>query len=218
MAWLAKLWWRLVRFGFRLLYNQFAFTYDWVSYIVSLGEWRSWVQASIKHLAIPHDGLVLELAHGTGNLQLDLNAAGYQTVGYDLSPYMSHIAKRKLIRAGFSPHLVRGRAQNLPFSNAAFSAVISTFPTDFILASETLHEVHRVLRLDGQFIIVPNGVLTGGGATRAGLEWLYRITGQREGSSFDISGYFAAHGFDAKLINEPCNRSIAQVILARKKD
>lgn len=215
--WLAKLWWRLVRFGFRLLYNEFAFTYDWVSYIVSLGEWRSWVQASIKHLTIPHEGLVLELAHGTGNLQLDLKTAGYQTVGYDISPYMGRIAKRKLIRAGFSPHLVRGRAQNLPFSNETFSAVISTFPTDFILATETLHEVHRVLRLDGQFIIVPNGVLTGGGATRAGLEWLYRITGQREGNSFDISGYFAAHGFDAKLINESCKRSIAQVILARKK-
>ncbi|MBZ0279701.1 MAG: methyltransferase domain-containing protein [Anaerolineae bacterium] len=218
MAQLAKLWWRLVRFGFHLLYNELAFTYDWVSYIVSLGEWRSWVRASLKYLTAPSDGLILELAHGTGNLQLDLNAVGYHTIGYDLSPNMGSIAQRKLIRAGFTPRLVRGRAQQLPFQNATFNAVISTFPTEFILAPETLREVHRVLRSAGQFIIVPNGVLTGRGATQMGLEWLYRITGQREGSGFDIVGYFAIHGFDAQFINEPCTHSIAQVILARKQD
>jgi hypothetical protein len=45
-----SLWWRLVRFGFRLLYNEFAFSYDLVSKVVSLGAWRCWQQSALKHL------------------------------------------------------------------------------------------------------------------------------------------------------------------------
>jgi ubiquinone/menaquinone biosynthesis C-methylase UbiE len=77
------LWRRLLRFGFRLLYNELAFTYDMVSAVVSLGAWRCWTRAALRQLA--SDGLILELAHGTGNLQLDLAAAGRRSVGFDLS-------------------------------------------------------------------------------------------------------------------------------------
>jgi hypothetical protein len=50
MKQLTGLWWRLVRFGFRLLYNEMAFTYDAVSAVVSLGEWRSWQRAALNFL------------------------------------------------------------------------------------------------------------------------------------------------------------------------
>ncbi|NJO77779.1 MAG: methyltransferase domain-containing protein [Cyanobacteria bacterium RM1_2_2] len=151
----------MVRFGFRLLYNELAFTYDTVSSVVSLGEWRCWQRSTIGYL--PQQGLILELAHGTGNLQLDLHAAGFKPVGYDLSPYMGRIAQRKLRKAGYPVRLARGKAQQLPYGREAFSGVVSTFPTDFILAPETLHEIHRVLQADGVLVIVPNGVLNGGG-------------------------------------------------------
>lgn len=218
MASLSRWWWNLVRFGFRLLYNELAFTYDWVSYVVSLGEWRKWIDSSLNYLKVSPGSWILELAHGTGNLQLDLAAAGYQSIGYDLSPYMGRIAQRKLRKANRTARLVRGQAQHLPFPSGAFSAVISTFPTDFIFAAQTLNEVYRVLQPGGQFIIVPNGVLTTGGAARAGLEWLYRITGQREGDSeFSPQNFFAAYGFEAEFISHPLPRSVAHLILARKK-
>ena len=63
---------------------------------------------------------VLELAHGTGNLQLDLHAAGYTSIGYDLSPYMGRIARRKMRDNGITPHLARGMAQALPFDSLYF--------------------------------------------------------------------------------------------------
>ncbi len=215
---MAKLWWRLVRFGFRLFYNEMAFTYDMVSSIVSLGAWRCWQRAALKHLIVQKDSGILELAHGTGNLQLDLHAEGYtNVVGYDLSPFMGRIASGKMRGNGLSPKLVRGMAQELPFASGSFSAVISTFPTNFIVAPETLHEVYRVLQPGGQFIIVPNGILTGGGVTEAGLEWLYRITGQRESGSLSLSEFFAEYGFEATSIQENCPHSIAQVIVGRKK-
>ncbi len=214
-----QLWWKLVRFGFRLLYNELAFTYDWVSWFVSLGSWRCWQRSALKYLAPPDAGRVLELAHGTGNLQLDLRGAGYKSIGLDLSPMMGRIAFRKLLRHSEKSHLVRAQAQQLPFADSSFSAVISTFPTDFILAPETLREVHRVLVADGQFLIVPNGSLTGGDALAGLIEWLYKITGQREGKgqAWDVASFFAEYNFDAQIVTEPCPRSEAQVTVARKR-
>jgi ubiquinone/menaquinone biosynthesis C-methylase UbiE len=215
-----RLWWRLIRFGFRLLYNELAFTYDFVSKVVSLGAWRCWQRSAIKHLKIQPGALILELAHGTGDLQLDLHAAGYRPVGYDLSPYMGRIAQSKLRRHHLTAKLGRGLAQQLPFAMGAFSAVVSTFPTDFILAPETLREVNRVLQPGGTFIIVPNGAFTGGGAAKVFLEWLYRVTGQQEAEKYtrwDAAVFFNNYGFEAKMVQEPCPRSIAQVIVAHKR-
>jgi ubiquinone/menaquinone biosynthesis C-methylase UbiE len=213
----ANLWWRLVRFGFRLLYNEMAFTYDLVSNVVSLGAWRCWQRASLKHLQVEPNALILELAHGTGHLQVDLIGAGHRTIGYDLSPNMGWIAKARLIAHGYTQKLVCGKAQQLPFPGDTFAAVVSTFPTDFIVQSETLHEVYRVLQPAGQFIIVPNGVLTNGGVSGAGIEWLYRITGQRGETSLNLQEFFASYGFDANMVLEECPRSLAQVIVARKR-
>ena len=67
-----RAWWALVTFGFRLLYNEMAFTYDWVSWIVSLGQWRAWQRSALEHITAPPGTRVLELAHGTGNMQIDL--------------------------------------------------------------------------------------------------------------------------------------------------
>ncbi len=211
-----NLWWRLVRFGFRLLYNEMAFTYDTVSWIVSLGAWRCWQRTSLKHLDVEAGGLVLELAHGTGNLLLDLHTSGCRTVGYDLSAYMGRIARKKLKKHGAPVNLVRGRAQQLPFAALTFSAVVCTFPTDFIITPETLREVHRVIQADGSFVVVAAGILRRGGVAGSFLEWLYRITGQREHSGFDAVTYLADYGFDAEVFQEDCPRSVAHVIVARK--
>lgn len=217
MEQIAKVWWKLIRFGFRLLYNEMAFTYDAVSTVVSLGAWRCWQRAALTYLEAKGDDTILELAHGTGNLQLDLLKAGYQTIGYDLSPYMGRIAQTKLQQQGAIFRLVRGKAQQLPFPSKTFQAVISTFPTDFIFAPETLCEINRILCDGGQLIIVPNSVLTGGGVIESGMEWLYRITGQRGGHETSIAPFFEPYGFDAMLHEKRCPRSIAQVIVARKK-
>jgi ubiquinone/menaquinone biosynthesis C-methylase UbiE len=214
---LIRLWWSLIRFGFRLLYNELAFTYDWVSSVVSLGAWRCWQRTAIKHLTAGPDALLLELAHGTGNLQIDLHSLGYRVVGCDLSASMGRIAQRKLLQLGLPAHLMRGRAQQLPFADNQFTAVISTFPTNFILEPDTLREVWRVLEPGGQFLIVPNGVFTAGGVAEAGLEWLYRATGQRDSGGLDVVGFFEQYGFSVEVVREVCPRSAATVVKARKK-
>jgi ubiquinone/menaquinone biosynthesis C-methylase UbiE len=210
------LWYRLVTFGFRLLYHEMAWTYDLVSRVVSFGQWRCWTQQALAHLNAPPGALVLELAHGTGNLQLDLHQSGYRVIGLDFSPQMGGIAQHKLKRAGLSARLVRGRAQALPFADASVDAIVCTFPTPFILEAATLRETARVLRPGARLVIVPNAVLTGADVGTAALEWLYRVTGQRGGGGLAVASYFAQYGFATQVVTSDCQRSRVTVMVAEK--
>src|SRR3954453_16307386 len=124
---------RFLRFAFGLLYNQLAWTYDLVSWVVSAGQWRAWQRSALPFLP---GRPVLEVAHGTGNLLLDLASLGLEPIGLDLSPAMSRLASAKLKRRlGSAPlpvPLLRGSVQALPFAGSSLSSVVSTFPTDFI--------------------------------------------------------------------------------------
>lgn len=216
MNWAARQWWRLVRFGFRLLYNEFAFTYDAVSTVVSLGQWRCWQRRALDHLPESSAGPVLEIAHGTGNLHFDLKTAGYSVYGYDLSAQMGRITRHKMLRNGYDANLARGYAQQLPFASNHFAAVVSTFPTDFIVAPATLREVYRVLQPDGVLVVVLNGELTGQGILARFIEWLYSITGQREGDETNVGQFFEGYGFDVTPVTAECPSSRVQLVVLRK--
>ncbi len=213
---LTKAWWALVRFGFRLLYHELAWTYDAISGIVSLGDWRRWQRAALRFLQVSPGTCVLELAHGTGNLQIDLRTAGLTSVGLDLSAQMGRIARARLMRHRITPALVRCKAQALPFSDGTFQAVVSTFPTEFIVDPLTVSEVSRVLAPGGRLVIVANGVLTGGGWLRRALEWAYRITGQRGPWPGDSLAVFSRAGFALTRAEVVYPHSVASVFIATK--
>ncbi len=166
-----RIWKELIRFSFRLLYFELAWTYDPVSWIVSRGRWREWQRAALPFVA---HGDVLELGHGPGHMLAALAAAGSRAVGLDISPYMSRLAKSRS-----SAPLVRAEVQALPFAPACFDTVLSTFPTEYIVNPNTLASVHRVLKPDGRLVIVPEGHLTGHGVINRLIDWLFRVTGQR---------------------------------------
>lgn len=222
---LITLWATLIRFGFRMLYHEFAFTYDLVSRIVSFGAWRCWGRTALKHLNAQPGDRILEIAYGTGNLQLDLHEAGYRVVGLDFSPQMARIASGKLRRANIHPTLTRGRAQSLPFPDATFTDIISTFPAEFIFDPLTLREVRRVMKPDGRLIIVPNATFTTSDARTRALNGLYWITGQRSRDRDPVpevalnrraEAHFAAHGLRLTTMYEDCPRSIVTVMIAEK--
>lgn len=207
-------WWKLVRLGFRLLYNELAWTYDVVSWLVSFGQWQAWQASTLQH--IPSNSVVLELAHGTGSLQQEFLTKGINTVGIDISPYMSRIATNKLKRGKFSPRLVQASAFALPFQAHKFHALISTFPTNFIIQTQTLREAYRVLDESGKLIIVVGSRITGKGLLARFIEWLYHITGQRENWGGQVSTLFAQHGFSASVVIDDLPQSEVMLIIATK--
>ncbi len=171
------IWKQFLRFGFRLLYNELAWTYDTVSWFVSLGEWRAWQQAA---LPLVKGSRVLEIGHGPGHMLLALDAAGYRVTGLDLSPYMGRQAARRFKKAGVSIPLIRGDAASLPLADAVFDTVLATFPTEYIANPAVLAEVHRVLGENGRFLIIPAAGFTNPRCLYRFIEWLYAITGQRK--------------------------------------
>jgi ubiquinone/menaquinone biosynthesis C-methylase UbiE len=214
-----RLWWAFVRLFFRLLYNQFAWTYDWVAWIVSLGQWKAWGRTALLHL----DGeRVLELAHGPGHLLVSLADAGLAPIGLDLSPHMSRLARRRLARVGLSVPLVRARAQALPFRDGCLDSVVATFPTEFILDPLTLREARRVLRDPDMAGRVPGGRLVVVGWARLGgrdpvsrfIGWLYRVTGQGEPSPGFSEAAVAAAGFVHRRVWERVGRSDVLLFVA----
>jgi ubiquinone/menaquinone biosynthesis C-methylase UbiE len=164
-----------LRIFFHLLYHQFAWTYDWVAAGVSLGRWNEWIRSILPYL---QKGRILELGHGPGHLQAELLGKGLTSFGLDASPQMSHQAMHRLQKIGFSPKLVRGFAQSLPFEENTFQTVVATFPSEYIVDPPTLSEIARVLEPGGQVIILALAWITGEKWLERAAGGLFRITGQ----------------------------------------
>lgn len=214
------LWHALIRFAFHLLYNQMAWTYDAVSWAVSLGSWRRWQQAALPFV---WGHRVLEIGHGPGHLLHDLESADFRPVGLDLSPYMGRLAQKRT-----QAPLVRGNVQNLPFASATFATVLSTFPTQYILQPDTLNEIYRVLQQNGRLLVIPEGHLTGHGVIHRIIDWLFRVTGQRNDLANiraelleevvwqPFRASFTAVGFTVQIHTLSLPGSVVTVIVAEK--
>jgi SAM-dependent methyltransferase len=144
---------RLALSAFDVLYRNAAL-YWLASTIPFAGQWRVWQRLVLPRL---HGHAVLEVGCGTGWLLADMVAAGYDCQAIDASPQMVRAAQGTLRRRGFSTQVNRvheARAQDLPFADAQFDAVVSTFPAPYIADPTTLREIARVLRPGGRLIIV----------------------------------------------------------------
>lgn len=164
----------LLAFYFRHLYTTLAWSYDAVASITSIGQWSIWQSTAIRK----YSGPVLELGHGPGHVLLSLERCGNLVFGLDISSQMTAIARRQREREGARFGLVQGRGQQLPFEDGYFAAVVATFPTEFILAPETLCEVSRVLQAGGELVVIGLVRITGRGLLDRFASWLYRFTGQ----------------------------------------
>jgi len=205
---------RFVRFGFQLLYHQLAFTYDAVAWLVSLGQWRAWGRTALDRVRGPR---VLEIGHGPGHLLIALARSGRKPIGIDLSSQMSHIAQRNLRQAGVNVPQVRCRVQALPFRSGEFDSVVATFPTDYIADLATLREVQRVTNDRGRFIVVFGAQLIGREPSKVLIEWLYRLTGQRDAKAEDEESIFDRVGMPARIETETIGASTVTLVVAEKR-
>jgi ubiquinone/menaquinone biosynthesis C-methylase UbiE len=125
------------------LYNEFAPLYDLAAWLVSAGHWAEWRRLALEYVAGKR---VLEVGFGTGELLTELAQRGVSVYGLELSWAMHGVTARKLRRRGLSPPRLRGRVQALPFVDGCMDTIVSTFPAEYILDSDALGEMQRVLR------------------------------------------------------------------------
>src|SRR5512146_855415 len=107
----------LLRLFFRLLYHEFAFTYDLVAATVSFNRWKDWVMSVLPFI---EGKRVLEIGHGPGHLQRVLLSRGLVAVGIDESAQMGRLAQRNLRRGALSRSQdVSSAANSLPAASSS---------------------------------------------------------------------------------------------------
>ena len=172
----------------------------------------------MQFLPEPKAGVVLELAHGTGDLLVDLDKAGYHAVGLDGSRAMGQLAQRKLRKQGIGAALIQAEATRLPLPSNSIAALVATFPTAFIFHLKAQSEIERVLKPEGRAVIVLSALLTRGGLLTGAIRILHELTGQRYSriSDSEIRRRFRAPGLTAEAHSIHLGDSLAQVVILRK--
>src|SRR3954452_12558990 len=106
---------------------------------------------------------VLDVATGTGNVALRAAAAGANVVGLDLTPELFAAAWRRMDEWDVAVDWVEGDAEELPFDDESFDAVLSVFGVQFAPRHEIVaRELARVTRLGGRIGLVnwtPEGLI-----------------------------------------------------------
>ncbi len=94
---------------------------------------------------------VLDVACGTGNATVPAAERGAKVTGLDITPELLEDAKRNADAAGVELTLLEGDAEDLPFGDASFDVVVSTFGCMFAPRHEVAAaEIARVLRPGGR--------------------------------------------------------------------
>jgi len=100
-------------------------------------------------------GSVLDVACGPGILSAAIAKAARDVVAFDLTPQMLKKAAQRCAEAGLDNVTFReGNATELPFTDAAFDAVVTRLSVHhFDRPSRVIEEIFRVLRPGGSFVI-----------------------------------------------------------------
>ena len=213
--WIARLYvWATYR-----LYNEFAWAYDLVSWVVSLGHWAGWRSMALDHVVGQR---VLEVGFGTGELLIEGARRGLQMHGLDLSAAMQRVTARKLRRSDLWVPRVRALVQRTPYANGSFDSIISTFPAAYILDPTTLEEVARLLRESdadsgapgGRFIVVGLTATTNSPFLRRAARAVFGVPGE---NIFDVYGRTAeAAGLEITVTHQDSGIVIMPVFIAEK--
>ena len=105
---------------------------------------------------IPPQSNVLEVAPGPGYFAIELAKLGdYRITGLDISETFVEIARANAAQAGVKVDFRRGNASNLPFPKESFDFLLCRAAfKNFSEPQRALEEMHRVLKPDGQALII----------------------------------------------------------------
>lgn len=206
---------KLIRLFFYYFYHGFAWTYDFVAAIVSVGRWKEWVFAALPYVQGPR---VLEIGFGPGHLQVELNPRGFTVFGLDESRQMIRRARANLARNQLPAALLCGYAQFLPIATNSLDSVVATFPSEYIADKLTLAEIRRALKPAGRLIVVPAAWMWGKTFTDRVMRALFRVTGlsaeATDGLEDRIKSSFAEAGFQVEIVYTEIRHSTVLIIVA----
>jgi len=107
-------------------------------------------EAFVARLALRPGTHVLDVACGTGNLAIPLARQGCVVTGVDIAPNLLVQARERAAAEGLAARFDEGDAEQLPYDDASFDAVVTMFGAMFAPRPEVVaSELARVLKPGG---------------------------------------------------------------------
>jgi len=132
------------RAAVRSMFDTIAPRYDLVNRLMTFRLDQRWRRATLRHLDLPSQATVLDLACGTGDFCVELTKAGHQAVGVDLSLGMLRAAR------GTAP-LLQGDLLALPLADHRADGAVCGFALRNLVDLEAFFaELFRVVRPGGR--------------------------------------------------------------------
>src|SRR2546421_3204125 len=134
----------------RALFTGLPNRYDMLAEVLSLGQNRRWRRAMVDQIVPARPRRLLDVATGTAGVALRLTEQTDALVtGLDLTEAMLRRGQSNVAASAAGGHveLLAGRAEELPFPDAAFDAVTFTYLLRYVAdPAATLRELARVLK------------------------------------------------------------------------
>ena len=142
------------------MFDDLSPRYDLVNHLITFGQATRWRRRLVSLL--PGGGRVLDLGCGTGDVMIEVLRQGRATnvVGVDLTPGMLRRAGERLADGGVGERarLLRGDGETLPFRDACFEAVVSSFVMRNVGdRAAAYREIARVLKPGGRYVQLEMG-------------------------------------------------------------
>lgn len=141
------------------MFDRISPKYDALNHMLSLNIDKVWRKKTAKIVSKTQPKAILDLATGTADLAIAMAKHNPQAhiIGLDISEKMLEIGKEKVKLQNLENQieLHHGDAASLPFEDARFDAVTVAFGVrNFEDLSKGLSEMHRVLKTNGQAVIL----------------------------------------------------------------
>jgi SAM-dependent methyltransferase len=109
---------------------------------------------TVEAAGVSGKDVVLDVACGSGNATIPAAKTGATTTGLDITPELIEAGKQNAADVGVEIEWVEGDAQDLPFADASFDAVLSVFGCMFAPDHrKTAAELARVLKPGGRMAV-----------------------------------------------------------------
>jgi SAM-dependent methyltransferase len=138
-------------------------------------------EAFVSRLELPAGAQVLDLACGTGNLAIPLARRGMRVTGVDIASNLLEQARERAAEEGLQIWFEEGDAEQLPYPDSTFDAVVTMFGAMFAPQPErVVAECARVLK--------PGGLLAMANWTPGGLAGrMFQVTARHAGSPLGVA-------------------------------
>ncbi|MCA9438030.1 MAG: ubiquinone/menaquinone biosynthesis methyltransferase, partial [Candidatus Omnitrophica bacterium] len=142
----------------REMFSRIAPTYDLLNRLLSVGIDQRWRTQAVNRLRVPSPSTILDLCGGTGDFSIQL-LKRRPTDRVHLADFAFPMLEKARTRLGptdQSPHgVLCGDALRMPFSDASFDGCLCGFGVrNWADLEAGLREVNRVLRPDGEFVVL----------------------------------------------------------------